>query len=144
MPDHDPAYEEFELYIRQFITTTRATLYSCLLVSLTLTIACGPAEPPSGSVSGKVTYNGQPLTAGVVTLINEATGVGGSVKLDSSGGYYIQTIRTGQYKVAVHNVPPPPGGKVVMLNIPEKFQDIQSSGLSVTVEEGKNTSDLKL
>ena len=129
---------------QQKLNLTISVLCVCLLACSTCFVGCGPAEPPSGSISGKVIYNGQPLTSGVVTLINETTGVGASVELDSSGGYYIQSIRTGQYKAAVHSVPPPPGGKAVMLNIPEKYQDIQTSGLSVTVEEGENTADLKL
>lgn len=115
-----------------------------LLACMIWSVGCGLAEPPSGSISGKVIYNGQPLTVGVVTLVNETTGVGASVELDSSGDYYIQSIRTGQYNAAVHNSPPPPGARAVMLNIPEKYQDIQTSGLSVTVEEGENSADLKL
>ncbi|MBN2295064.1 MAG: carboxypeptidase regulatory-like domain-containing protein [Pirellulales bacterium] len=120
------------------------SLIACLLVCLIWGTGCGLAEPPRGAVSGAVIYNGQPLTSGVVTLVNETTGVGASVELDSSGGYYIQSIRTGQYKVAIYNTPPPPGGKPVMLDIPGKYQDIQTSGLSVTVEEGDNTADFKL
>ena len=108
----------------------------------------GPAEPPRGSVSGKVTYNGQPLASGavavIVTLIDEGAGEGASARTDSSGNYYIPTIRTGEYDVAVYNEPPGPGGKVVKLNIPDKYQDVLSSGLKVTVKEGKNTADLKL
>ena len=120
------------------------TLLVGLLAYAPWSTGCGPSAPPSGSISGKVVYNGQPLTSGVVTLIDEESGVGASVELDSSGGYFIQSIRAGKYKVAVHNVPPPPGAKFVKLNIPEKYQDIQTSGLSVTVEEGKNTADLEL
>jgi len=113
-------------------------------VCVSWSIGCGPAEPPSGSVSGKVMYNGQPLTSGIVTLVNENSGVGASVEIDSSGGYHIQSIRTGEYDVAVYNRPPPPGGKFVKLNIPEKYQDLQTSGLIVTVKEGENTADLQL
>ena len=132
------------MYINRSITSTPAALFIVLLACVSWSIGCGPAEPPSGSVSGKVIYNSKPLTSGVVTLINEKSGIGASVKIDSSGGYHIQTIRTGEYAVAVHSVPPPPGGKFVKLDIPEKYQDLQTSGLSVTVEEGENTADLEL
>jgi len=70
---------------------------------------CGPVGPPTGSVSGRVTYNGQPLATGVVTFINEKTGSGASSDLDSSGSYHIESIRTGKYNVAVHRHPAIPG-----------------------------------
>ena len=104
-------------------------------------LGCGPGEPPTGSVAGKVTFGGKPLTSGVVTLINETTGVGASVELDSSGSYSIPPIRTGTYQAAIHSTPPPPGGRLVRLGIPEKYQDISTSGLTVTVEEGDNAKD---
>ena len=132
------------MYINRNVISAHTVLFVALLACVSWFVGCGPAEPPSGSVSGKVIYNGQPLSSGVVTLINEKAGIGASVKIDSSGGYHIQTIRTGEYAVAVHSVPPPPGGKFVKLDIPEKYQDLQTSGLSVTVEEGENTADLEL
>ncbi len=132
------------MHTKQFTTSTLAAIYLGLLACASWTSGCGPAAPPSGSVAGKVIFHGQPLTSGVVTLINEKTGVGGSVELDSQGGFRIPSIRTGEYKVAVHNAPPPPGGKFVKLNIPVKYQDIQTSGLRATVEEGENTVDFSL
>jgi len=116
----------------------------CLLASVSWFVGCGPAEPPSGSVTGKVIYNGQPLSFGAVTLINEKAGIGASVEIDSTGGYHIPSIRTGEYNVSVHSVPVMPGEKSKQLGIPQKFQDTSTSGLSVTVEEGRNTADLKL
>ena len=136
------------MYNKRSIISAPTALFISLLACVSWSVGCGPAAPPSGSVSGKVIYNGQPLTpgavTGVVTLINEEAGVGASAEIDSSGGYHIQTIRTGEYAVAVHSMPPPPGGKFVKLDIPEKYQDIQTSGLSVTVKEGENTADLEL
>ena len=110
---------------------------------------CGPVGPPTGSVSGRVTYNGQPLATGVVTFINEKTGSGASSDLDSSGSYHIESIRTGKYNVAVHRHPPPLSEDPRVfenwkLSIPDKYQDTQTSGLTVTVEEGRNTADFGL
>jgi len=136
-------WKDFRLYTKQFTTSTRTAVFLGLLACVSWTIGCGPVAPPSGSVSGKVIFNGQPLTSGVVTLVNEESGVGASVEIDSSGSYYIQSIRTGEYNVAVHNTPPPPGGKFVKLNIPEKYQDILTSGLKATVEDGENTVDFR-
>ncbi|QDS98189.1 carboxypeptidase-like regulatory domain-containing protein [Adhaeretor mobilis] len=105
---------------------------------------CGPQGPPMGSISGTVTYEEQPLKAGVVTFVNEKIGTGSSAELDSSGNYHIPSLQVGEYTVAVHNWPPPPGGKFVKLNIPEKFQDLETSGLTKSVEEGENKADFSL
>ena len=61
--------------------------------------------------------------------------------------YRIALIRTGEYNVAVHRRPSPPGGKIignVRLSIPEKYQDHQTSGLTATVTEGENIADYGL
>ena len=60
-----------------------------------------------GSVSGKVTYKGKPLTGGVVIL----TDADGKVKADlGDDGTYKLNVKPGQYKVAVD-----------AKDVPEKF-----------------------
>jgi len=110
---------------------------------------CGTGAPPTGSVSGKVTLNGQPLTTGVVTFVNEETGAGASDELDPSGSYRIESIRTGEYNVAVHQAPLPPeqvGSRAELpkLNIPDKYLTPETSGLTATVNKGTNTRDFSL
>ena len=127
----------------------RILFFAILLACTSWLLGCGPGEPPSGSVAGKVTYNGKPLTSGVVTLVNDEAGIGASGELDVSGRYRIDSIRTGQYKVAIHREPPPLGARPDVirtwkLNIPEQYQDFQSSGLTATVNEGDNTVDFGL
>jgi hypothetical protein len=118
-----------------------------LLVCVSWQAGCGASGPPTGSVSGKVTYKGQPLTTGVVTFLNEKTGSGASGDLDGSGRYHIVLVRTGEYKVAVYRRPPAPGERIVgsaRLSIPEKYQAPETSGLTATVKEGENTADFAL
>ncbi len=122
-----------------------------LLACVSWYVGCGSSAPPTGSVSGKVTYNGKPLTTGVVTFINEKAGSGASGDINASGDYRIALIRTGEYNVAIHRRPPAPGGKTIVngnmrlrLSIPEKYQDHQTSGLTATVKEGNNTADFGL
>ena len=108
------------------------------------------AKPPAtGSILGKVTCRGQPLTGGIVTFINEKVGGGASSEIDSSGAYRITSIRTGEYNVAIHRQPPKPEtprqvAGAQKLNIPEKYQTPQTSGLTATVKEGQNTADFSL
>ena len=110
---------------------------------------CGSAAAPSGSVSGMVTYNGQPLTVGMVLFWNEETGVRAGAELDSSGNYQIHSIRTGDYQVALGHPPPPPPsklkkaarGSIPRIRVPDKFLSFQTAGLSAKVERGENKAD---
>ena len=121
-----------------------------LLACVSWYAGCGAKDQPTGSVVGKVTYNGQPLTTGVVTFINEKAGSGASGEIDSSGAYRITSLRTGEYRVAIHRQPPPmlegprQGTGAWKLDIPEKYQAHRTSGLTATVKEGKNTADFAL
>ena len=117
-----------------------------LFVCVCWCTGCGTGEPPTGSIAGKVTFKGRPLTTGVITLVNEEAGLGASGELDASGNFRIESIQTGQYEVAVHRPPPPPesGAKPVKLGIPEKYLDVETSDLTATVEEGENTADFAL
>lgn len=122
-----------------------------VLLAVLLLVAGGCAdEAPKGSVSGTVTLDGQPLTSGVVVLLDEQTGVGASAELDSEGGYQIESIATGTYQVGVQEPPAPAPHEMTGTNvgsapsIPSEFRDPATSGLSVTVEEGKNAADFAL
>ena len=97
--------------MKRYLFNTRTAVLLGLLACVSLPIGCRASAPPSGSVSGKVTYNGQPLTIGVITFINEKAGIGASSDIDASGNYHIVSIRTGEYNVAVYRRPPAPGEK---------------------------------
>mgnify|MGYP001254879868 CR=1 FL=1 len=127
--------------MKRIMLSARRPVLLGLVVSVCGWVGCGSDEPPMGSVSGKVTYEGQPLTAdpqGFVTIVDDKTGSGASAAIDTSGNYHIPSVLIGEYAVSVHSMPPPPGGEWIKLDIPEKYQDLESSGLSVTVEEGEN------
>lgn len=133
--------------MRQSVFRARFAVLLGLLTCMSLLVGCGASAPPTGSISGKVTYHGQPLTIGVVTFINEKAGSGASSELDASGSYRIAMIRTGTYNVAICRRPPAPGEKMIgdgRLSIPEKYQDHQTSGLTATVKESTNTADFGL
>lgn len=113
---------------------------------------CGPDTAATGSISGTVTHEGQPLTNGLVMFVNEDAGVGASAELDSSGTYSIRSIQTGNYKVYLAPPQAPSaeemekGAKVEIptLDVPDKYLGPRTSGLSATVEEGEKTADFKL
>ena len=113
-------------------------------------LGCGAGQAPTGNLSGKVTLQGEPLTSGTVVLVNSETGIGASSELDASGGYRIDSVRTGEYQVAIQPPPAPSpeamaeGAKAEPSAIPDKYQDPQASGLKATVAKGENTSDFDL
>lgn len=118
-----------------------SVVLACLWIS-----GCG-AEQPSGSVSGKVVHGGQALTKGAVVFVNQDTGIGASSPIDASGNYTLPSIPTGQYQVAIQHPPVPSpdeierGVEAERVDVPEKFLDPQTSGLTATVNEGPNTVD---
>lgn len=98
---------------------------------------------------------GKALTTGFVLFVNEESGVGASAPLDSSGNYQIPSIQTGDYQVAFGHPPAPgpeemekagEGAQIVIpkLDIPDKFLNPKTSGLTATVVEGDNTADFSL
>lgn len=124
-------------------------LGSCFFVSCL--IGCGPAGPPSGTISGTVTLNGQPLSAGVVVFNNTAAGIGADAPLNASGEYRLDTpIPAGPYDVAIQPPPAPPPDQMGQATaqpkspIPNKYLDPKTSGLKTTIHAGANTADFAL
>jgi len=123
---------------------TRRAVGVLLLVGAALALA-GCKGKPTGSVSGKVTYKGQPLTTGEVQFYAPEKGAGAGGKLDGSGNYTLQgAIDVGTYKVYVQPPVPeqlPPGTpppKAAPFNIPPKYQTPQSTPLTKEVKAGNN------
>jgi hypothetical protein len=140
-----------------------------LLVLLCLTAAgCGSY----GSVSGKVTYKGEPLGAGTVLFYSEGQATGNS-QIGPDGTYKIDKIAAGPVKIAVETasakptkrppgMPTPPpeamakdGSSSPLYNpqnqskgkyipIPEDYGDPSKSGLTMTVTGGAQPHDIDL
>ena len=113
---------------------------------------CAEAPPAVGLVSGKVTYNGAPVTEGQVALIDRETGVAGGATLGPDGAYKVDAPLTiGTYSVIVQPPPlpmpeqgkPPPQMKEYP-NIPPKYREVDTSGLTTAVLEGENTFDIEM
>lgn len=111
---------------------------------------CGSSVAPTGTVTGQVTLSGNPLTTGVVTLINPDQGLGASSEIDASGKYQIEAVPTGQYQVVIQGPEAPSpeemdgGAKIEASPIPPKYRAAETSGLSVEVGKGANQADFEL
>jgi hypothetical protein len=118
---------------------------------------CGVKVPPTGEVFGKVMYNGKPVTAGTVKFFPEAGGEPVGTSLGIDGTYRATGIPVGRSKVAIetlsfkHMTAPPPGiarqitgGRPVYVAIPAKYEQPDTSGLTVEVEKGEKPFDIPL
>ncbi len=124
-----------------------------LAVSSIATIGCGPADKfPRYQVSGKVTFNGQPIEEGTITFADPATVQVNSGPL-GSGGTYSTELPPGSFKVSVApplvetkgtGDSPPDFVPKKVNNIPKKYWVQESSGLTADVAKDKRTFDFDL
>ena len=104
---------------------------------------CGPDGKPMGTVAGRVTYKGQPVTEGEVEVVNTDFAVGAIVRLDATGRFEVDVpVPAGVYSVAV--APPRFVEGKTFPNIPRRARALATSGLTVTVNPGKNEADIEL
>jgi hypothetical protein len=112
--------------------------------ALAAVLGCGSSGPPTGKVSGTVLLKGKPLTRGTVNFLMKEKGIGAEAPIDATGKYAFATpLVAGTYAVSVTPPPPepvPPGTRPAKTapEIPAKFREPTSSGLSFTVKGGQN------
>ena len=71
------------------------------LVALLLA-GCGPKRAKTGTVSGKVSYKGQPVNGAALLLYPAAGGnTAITVSVDQAGEFHIVDVPAGEYKVVV-------------------------------------------
>jgi hypothetical protein len=124
------------------------------------TLALAGCGVPKGELEGKVTFNGQPLTGGMVIIqpskgwTDDDNAVATSTKIEPDGSYYLSNIPLGPAKLGVQtmgafklginpaNEPREWFGKGVP--IPLQYGDPNKSGLSVEIKRGKQGHDIAL
>lgn len=129
----------------------RALLVSC---AATLLISLSGCSGAGGTVAGRVTVDGQPLTKGNISFAPEKEGPAAIGTIDGSGNYNLQvgtinSIPPGKYKVtvvAVEPIPPIPGQPEAppKLLTPPKYNNPTTSDLTAEVKPGSNKFDFDL
>jgi hypothetical protein len=139
---------------------------------------CGKREPPTGEVSGTVTYKGKPLPEGMITFFNADEGRSGQAAI-KDGEYECPNAPVGPCGVEVSvNIAREAGAnapdmskrmKAMMakakgmgadvpedaptelkaehssaIPIPRRYANYKTSGLTCTVEQGKQTLNVPL
>ena len=116
-------------------------------------VACSSNDKfPRYKISGKVTFQGQPVEEGQITFEDPTAGQVNSSPL-GSGGSYTTELPAGDYRVSVApplvetkstaDTPPDMVEKKVN-NIPKKYRTQEKSGLSAQVAKDKRTFDFDL
>jgi hypothetical protein len=140
----------------RFRWSTLLNLFVCWLVLGVGLAGCGSGEV-RGRVVGNVTFQGKAVTEGIVTFSNDDKGVHMTTKLRPDGSYEIMTAKgagltLGTYRISVSPPPPelapmgstaPPAMKPYP-NIPKKYRDAGTSGLTLTVKQGENRFDIAM
>jgi hypothetical protein len=128
-----------------------------ILLVCAATLGCGRGET-LGTVHGKVTLQGKPVTAGIVVFSSKEKGVHMTASLQPDGGYELQMARgfglpLGTYQIAINppifeapmpGKPDPQPKAPSQSNIPLKYYRFETSGLSLTVVDGDNPFDIDL
>ena len=136
--------------------TRRIVLGVLPLVALVLP-ACGPA---TGKLYGVVTYADKPVAGGMVLIIGADKDKPVRAPTDEKGNYTASGVPVGPVKIAVipppsplvkppplpkdmdpQTIPPPPPAT---LNIPRKYTDPETSGLTTTVTSSAQRFDINL
>ena len=128
-------------------------------VLLGLIGGCGAKSdhPETLSVSGKVTYKGQPVTKGTVSFMADA-GQTATGPIQPDGAYRLGTFAEGDGAVAGHHkvmiiaddsdptlMPgSSPGYKAPKDLIPKKYSKLETSGLETTVSKETKSYDFDL
>lgn len=104
---------------------------------------------PMGNVMGKVKFKGQPVNGGQV-IFQDAAGGPPIIAFVGNDGMYVMTgpgggIKPGTYAVTVTPLPAAPGKTAPdPANIPAKYRDKGTSGLTYEVKEGTATYDIEM
>jgi len=122
-------------------------------MALLVSVGCGGTNAkPRYKVTGKVTFQSQPVEEGTITFEDPSAGEANSSALASGGAYTVE-LPAGQYKVSISpplvetkgtaDSPPDLVPKKVN-NIPKKYWVQESSGLSAEVTKDKHAADFDL
>jgi hypothetical protein len=145
--------------------TIRRQLLLTFALSLILLCGCGKSKSKKGELTGTVTYQNNPLTAGTVTIHTDQgiftcplSEEGKFTATDLPPGDWPVTVETEsanpkkklpQYKDRAPPIAAPPkdlggprGGEY--RKIPKKYSDKKTSKLTVTVGEGKKEDTFEL
>jgi len=112
---------------------TQFRLALATIAALALLVPAASAQEKTGTITGKITYQGKPLTGGFVTFIGKGAKIPSRINAD--GTYRVREMPIGEAKIVVES-------KGVV--IPKAFASAKTTPLIVRVQEGKQQHDIEL
>jgi len=119
-------------------------------IATLLLAGCGGAGS-SGTLAGKVSLKGQPVTGFQVSVISSKSGSGAMTEIGQDGAFeFREALPVGTYKVAVVPKPPEPVAPGTKLSkapppaIPIKYQRVETSGFSAEIKPGRNEATFSI
>lgn len=127
----------------------------CALLASAFLHGCSQKDSARrGTVAGKVTNAGAPVSPATIRFENESLGISLAADIGPDGAYQVKTYKEvglppGVYKVALMAGSIRPPDNIVLAGeiatpapaapmIPEKFLSTETSGLQIEVKEGDN------
>lgn len=112
----------------------------------------GPAPDPTATVTGKVTFQGAPVSEGVINFYDAKRGNAAVTKLGADGTFSADSVVLGDYGIFITPLQvdaPVDATKPAPLpanpaNIPEKYRDVKTSGFKTTVKSGGNKAEFDM
>lgn len=123
-----------------------------MLLLAAVALACVGCGGKMGSVTGKVTVEGQPVANASVTFEDGVKHIRASGVTDANGVYTLSTnakndgAPVGDYKVSVTQAGPEDSSQTTAPPrlFPPQFERAETSGLTTSVKSGSNTFDIQL
>lgn len=130
-----------------------------LLASLLLFPLAGCGDPPTGAVTGAVTFQGKPVESGNVIFENGEQGIFKAAELTTGGEYRLEGLPLVEYKVSVRPPDPelpnensgfdgrkplPKANVAPPKDIPAPYHSSQTTPLRHTVAKGEQRFDIPL
>ncbi len=125
-----------------------------LLLIPCLTAGCGrSADRPPATISGIVSLDGEPLKSGSIQLTSMKTGEAAYTNLDEAGKYRLEFPEAdvgAEYQVTIGQpVTDSPDALAAPVstaknNVPAKFANRATSGLTAQLQAGENTQNFDL
>ena len=133
------------------------------LLTSVVAVGCGTPGEELGPVTGRVTFDGKPVTGAIILFQDDGRGIHMQAKLDENGRFEVSMaagygLPLGTYAVAVKptgDLPPEMQGPVdpslftdlqrsQRPDIPQKYRRASTSGLTITVEHGGSDSIIEM
>jgi hypothetical protein len=134
-----------------------------LLSVFLLAVLCGcGSREQLGDVTGQITFQGKPVTKAVIHFSNPTKGIFIAAESNAMGQYVVEMAKgrglpAGTYQVSISPASPVPTKAVPATgplpksikapespDIPPKYRDSKTSGLTLTVVDGQNCFDVKM